>query len=126
MSEISFDTSLFAVNDPDLARAVEERCNYVGMYGLNNIQIPWAQARAFVQKRGKLYKNMQEWHTRTLGNGQDIKHSYHLQALQDMLINSSSYNQFYSTLVEINFTMKINADRLNRVYYGIKNGSLNV
>lgn len=126
MSDISFDTSLFARNDPELARAVEERCNYVGMYGLDAIKIPWAQARAFVQKRGKLYKNMQEWHARTLGNGQDIKHSYHLQALQDMLINAGSYNNFYHTLLTINFDMKINADRLNRVYYGFKNGSLNV
>lgn len=124
MSEIGFDTSLFAANDPELARQVEIQCQYVGMYGLSKIKIPWAQARAFAQKRGKLYKFMDEWHVRTEANGADIKHSQHLQALQDILVGSSSYNSFYSALKSIIFAFHTNKNRLNRVYYGILGGSI--
>ena len=55
MNNYTFDCTPFQKNFPDLALKVKKECQKIGIKGLNNIKLSWAEATGFVRHNSKLY-----------------------------------------------------------------------
>lgn len=119
MDSIIFDCSLFQDEYPLLAQAVARRCQEISFDGINNVQIPYAQAVAFAGGRGKTYRYMND-----LADGFDLaneeaKRNVHIQELTKYMTSSKSFMVFYNRLKRIDTMMNLNAGMVNRVKYGL-------
>ena len=103
MSYYVFDCSMFAKNDPELAKEVYKVMTEDGLLieGLSNVKLGWAQAKGLVRRHGKLYTHLKNWSTikKTLRNRNHKQ--FMIEQLEDYLTDEPSYNKFYTKLQKI-------------------------
>lgn len=122
LNGFTFDCSLFNQDYPELANQIAQVCQIVGIPNLSNIKIPWAQAKAFANKKGKLFSLLYEWNTRLMSHKKDVYFNLHVKSIESYITDSASYNSFYANLKFSLDQLEDSNDRINRVYYGLGGG----
>lgn len=92
-----FSCDLFKDNDPELAEKVKGMHAYVGMDGLSKYEMPWVEAKSFVNFRGQVYENLSDLQLQiAVSKGSRV--SYWADAVYTYLFNASSYQSFKNRL----------------------------
>lgn len=115
----TFDCSLFAENDPELVRQVQQVCLSLGFEGLGNIKIPWAQAKAFANRHGKLYKYMLDYNQYKSNTKNYEYKNMNIYAVEQYLTSGSFYS-FFSKMSRL-YTM-IHKASAYQGFYKVKYG----
>lgn len=113
----SFDTSMFARNDEQLAYNVSDLCDTVGFKGLNNVRLPYLQAKAFVNRHGVVYSNIEQWQFSIAAAKHDRRLNAHIDYIQEYMTMRKSINSFLARIKHINDLMRINNNQVARVAY---------
>lgn len=110
---MGFDTSLFAENDPQLAKQVDSISVYFD--GMDEVRISWIDAKALV-KRASSYMKEIEAFVNMLSNGRENVPYYRF--LQEMSIENHDFRHFMSIVKMANkFYYGKGYDRVRVVYY---------
>lgn len=117
-----FDTDLFVLNDPDLAKQIKEYP--VGFSGLGNVRIPYNVAHGLVNKnRGSQLRNLlNKWVDATMTPIKDYKKwNPHFPWIEGFITANSDYRTFIKRLKYFIEQLEKNKNEINRVYYGYVN-----
>lgn len=119
-----FNCSLFSDNFPDLATEVAKACEHVGMKGLDNIKLPWNQAKNFANKTGALYNQMADL-VLNIGTSKNEEYrNIHASMIQDVLVQQHGFINFYKMLKYVNNLFERNRGNINRVAYELYAGRI--
>ena len=110
---MGFDTSLFAVNDPQLAKQVENISVFFD--GMDEVRISWIDAKALVKQASSYLKEIEAF-VNMLSNGRENVPYYRF--LQEMAIQKHEFRHFMSIVKMSNkFYYGKSYDSVRVVYY---------